>query len=279
MPILGQHWNLTHPPMRAPLPSSYSWLLVPMLEPNPHPNFIAIQVFTPYTTFVKLFVAFKISLCILIVVIQNNIGEHDMAVRDLMRQQQIEQKTEVVSLRLSTSDLLKLDELATSLDVTRQRLITEMIKEGLDNARNLFEEEDVATEDPSNEKRYYFVNTNKANDPITHKNMLANGTAAAFLDPWKRKINRLKTGDVVFLYESGVGIVATGVASGKTEMLPYEGKADEEYRQQLSDYKRVKPFSAKEIKALIEKSLFYYNTMFRVSSEEGKKIEKSLEKL
>lgn len=202
-----------------------------------------------------------------------------MALRDLKRQQQMDKKTETISLRLTTSDLLKIDELANSLDVTRQSLLTEIIKEGLENAETLFEEEEVATEEASSEKKYYFVNTNKANDPITHKNMLANETAAAFLDPWKKKINRLKEGDVVFLYESGVGIVATGIATGETEKFPYEGKAEEEFRQKLRNFKRVKPLSAKEIKALIDKSLFYYNTLFRVASEEGKIIEKSLQKL
>jgi len=203
-----------------------------------------------------------------------------MALRDLMRQQQMDQRTESISLRLTTSDLLKIDDLATSLDVTRQRLLTEMIKEGLENAETLFKEDDeVAAEGPSNEKKYYFLNTNKANDPETHKNMLANSTAAAFNDPWKYSIERLKAGDVVFLYESGTGIVATGIASGKTETVPYEGKANEEYHQKLDDFKKVKPLSAKEIKALIDTNLIFYRTMFKVPAVLGAKIEKHLKKL
>lgn len=203
-----------------------------------------------------------------------------MALRDLMRQQQMDQRTESISLRLTTSDLLKIDDLATSLDVTRQRLLTEMIKEGLENAETLFKEDDeVATEGLANEKKYYFLNTNKANDPETHKNMLASSTAAAFNDPWKYSIERLKAGDVVFLYESGTGIVATGIASGKTEMVPYEGKTNEEYHQKLDSFKRVKPLSAKEIKALIDTNLIFYRTMFKVPAVLGAKIEKHLKKI
>jgi len=40
-----------------------------------------------------------------------------------------------------------------------------------------------------------------------HNDMLSHGKAAAYFDPWKFKIERLAKGDVVFLYQSGVGIV------------------------------------------------------------------------
>ena len=57
--------------------------------------------------------------------------------------------------------------------------------------------------------------------------MLANHKAAAYFDPWKYKIERLAKGDVVYLYQSAVGIVAMGKARAMgdaLEMLTYNQK-------------------------------------------------------
>ena len=62
--------------------------------------------------------------------------------------------------------------------------------------------------------------------------MLAEKKAAAYFAPWKFKIARLKKNDHVFLYRSGVGIVATGKANGKLKKVRYHGQpehADEEF--------------------------------------------------
>ena len=50
------------------------------------------------------------------------------------------------------------------------------------------------------EEGYYIWNTNFNNDPSDDADMLAQGKAAAYLDPWKKKVERLKKGDVVMLY-------------------------------------------------------------------------------
>ena len=67
--------------------------------------------------------------------------------------------------------------------------------------------------------------------------MLRRGRAAAYFTPWKHQIERLRRGDVVFLYRSGVGIVAFGRASGRLEIDAYHGDpraAGEEYAMALA---------------------------------------------
>lgn len=128
-----------------------------------------------------------------------------------------------------------------------------------------------------NSTTYYILNTNKANDQQTHDNMLTNGIAAAFCDPWKYKIERIKKGDVVFLYESGTGIVATGIASGIIEKVEYDGKPEEAYQQKLDSYKKVRPLNASEIKKVIGTNLIFFNTMFKIPPELGSKIIDHLE--
>lgn len=128
-----------------------------------------------------------------------------------------------------------------------------------------------------NSTNYYILNTNKANDPKTHLNMLTNGIAAAFCDPWKFKIERIKKGDVVFLYESGRGIVATGIASGNIEKVEYDGKPEEAYQQKLDNYKKVKPLNATGIKKVIGTNIVFFNTMFKIPPELGSKILDHLE--
>ena len=61
-------------------------------------------------------------------------------VRDLitLRQQQ-DEKTEAITVRIPISYVAHLDELSSSLDVTRQFLLTEMIKEGVDDALDVYD--------------------------------------------------------------------------------------------------------------------------------------------
>ena len=67
------------------------------------------------------------------------------------------------------------------------------------------------------EEGFYILNTNYGNTPNDDEDMIDNQKAAAYFDPWKRNIKRLKKGDKVLLYRSGEGIVAMGIASGKLE--------------------------------------------------------------
>lgn len=123
---------------------------------------------------------------------------------------------------------------------------------------------------------YYILNTNITNDEDDHLDMLNNGKAAAYFDPWKYKIERLSKGDVVFLYQSGVGIVAVGEADGKLVKAPYHGNtehADEEYFMKLLRFQRIKPpVTASEIKQATGVNHRFMQTMFGLDADSGKAL-------
>lgn len=124
--------------------------------------------------------------------------------------------------------------------------------------------EDVAS-------KYFILNTNHRNNPKDHDDMLRLQKAAAYFSPWKRKIDQLSPGDMVFLYQSGVGIVACGDASGKREKAPYQGNpeyADEEYFMRLNRFRLVDPpLPAAEIKAISGRNYRFNGTMFSIDED------------
>lgn len=199
-----------------------------------------------------------------------------------LRQQQ-DEKMEAITVRIPVSYVALIDELSSSLDVTRQLLLTEMIKDGVDAALALYEEKqntppeaDHADEAFSG-PRFFILNTNKRHDINTHRDMVTNGVAAAFCDPWKFQIERIKEEDVVFLYENGVGIVGTGIAPQEVEKAEYDGVEEDAYRKKLLDYRRVKPLNARDIKKVVGSNLVFLRTLFEVPAEFGKKIQENLQ--
>ncbi len=127
---------------------------------------------------------------------------------------------------------------------------------------------------------YYIHNTNFNNDPADHDNMLAEQKVASYFAPWKFKVERLAKGDYVFLYQSGVGIVAIGVADGRLRKSAYQGDAkyaSEEYAMKLDLFQRVSPpMSAAEIKKIAETDYRFLQTQFAISAEAGSKIRRVL---
>jgi hypothetical protein len=124
---------------------------------------------------------------------------------------------------------------------------------------------------------YYILNTNFSNDPKDHEDLLTNAKAAAYYDPWKFKIERLTKGDIVFLYQSGVGIVAFGKADGKLVKCSHDDEPDEEYFRKLQQFQQLlRPLSAAEIKSVTGVNHIFMGTMFGIDVEAGKKIEKYL---
>jgi hypothetical protein len=123
---------------------------------------------------------------------------------------------------------------------------------------------------------YYILNTNISNTQEDHDDMLAKGKAAAYFDPWKFKIERLVRGDVVFLYQSGAGIVAVGEADGILQKALYHGSpehADEEYFMMLNRFQRVSPpLTAAEIKSITGVNHRFMSTMFGLDAEAGKAV-------
>ena len=127
---------------------------------------------------------------------------------------------------------------------------------------------------------YYILNTNISNSQEDHDDMLQNRKAAAYFDPWKFKIERLAKGDVIFLYQSGVGIVALGEADGKLLKAPYHGKLenlDEEYAMRLLRFQTAAPpLTAAEIKKITGVNHRFMGTMFGLDVESGKAIRKAI---
>jgi hypothetical protein len=128
---------------------------------------------------------------------------------------------------------------------------------------------------------YYILNTNSGNTQEDHDDMLRSGKAAAYFDPWKFKIERLARGDVVFLYQSGVGIVAFGEADGNLQKAPYQGKTehpDEEYSMKLQRFRLVHPpLPASEIKRITGTNYVFMSTMFGLDAEGGKTLKRHIE--
>jgi hypothetical protein len=118
---------------------------------------------------------------------------------------------------------------------------------------------------------FYILNTNFRNQPDDHEDMIQNRKAAAYFSPWKYKIARIAKGDTVFLYQSGVGIVAMGLASGKLNKAAYHGDTkhnEEEYSMILERFQRVDPpVSAAKIKEITRTNYRFLGTMFSIDAE------------
>lgn len=118
------------------------------------------------------------------------------------------------------------------------------------------------------EAESYIVNTNYKNNINAHNDMLTQKKAAAYYHPWKHKIKRIEKGDKVFLYKSGVGIVAMGIGSGILNVCDYQGHKDEEYAMPLSDfYQLKKPLSAAQMKTVTQSDFTFRQTMFSIGNK------------
>lgn len=186
-----------------------------------------------------------------------------MSIKDLIKSKKIKQKQIASTVRLPDDLHTKVDEIAEYLGLSRQALMLKLISESTDEAWKMIQDDlkdDV--EEEFKEAKYHLLNTNKGNSVTDHNYILSKGIAAAFFNPWKKNINRIKEGDVVFLYENGKGIVAYGVGSGKTLKKDHNGRKDECFYQELSEFtKLVKPLSAKEIKKILNKNIRFLRTM------------------
>lgn len=131
---------------------------------------------------------------------------------------------------------------------------------------NRFAVEDDPNEDISSNS--YILNTNGANSIADHNDMLLNRKAAAYYAPWKQKIGQLQKGDLVFLYQSGAGIVAFGRASGKLGKADHQGQKDEEFFMNLERFQVLdSPISAAKIKEITGNNYSFRGTMFSMDTE------------
>jgi hypothetical protein len=154
---------------------------------------------------------------------------------------------------------------------TKESLLLEMSRFAI--ADNPYE--DVAT-------NYFILNTNYSNDPADHEEMLQKHKAAAYFSPWKHKIEQLSKDDLVFLYQSGTGIVAFGSASGKLEKSSYHGEAqnqDEEFFMELSRFQLVEPpLPAAEVKLVTGRNYSFRGTMFSIDADSASALQDAIAK-
>ncbi|MEY2195746.1 hypothetical protein AB7942_23880 [Neobacillus sp. BF23-41] len=100
--------------------------------------------------------------------------------------------------------------------------------------------------------KVYIINTNKNNNINAEQTMLQEAKCAAYYTPWKYYIDTIEANDIVFLYSSGVGIVARGIATGIVEVRDYEGQPDEERYMYLDRFELLnRPLSAASVTGII----------------------------
>lgn len=124
----------------------------------------------------------------------------------------------------------------------------------------------------------YILNTNYSNDKESHKEIMKRRIAAAYVSGWKEKIDRLQVGDRVFLYQSGRGIVASGIVNSERLSESWKGKDNNKYYVQLKDFNPLKnPISAKTMKKLKGSSFPFRTTMYSIDNETADKLQNEID--
>lgn len=196
-----------------------------------------------------------------------------------------ESTTVPVSLRLPNYLNNQLEELTLTLDKSKSSLLLEFIKIGVTETNTLLEKRAMnpSIDDKSDSSRgfkrqNFMLNTNYNNDDASHSEMLKNQEAAAFHKGWKEYICNLSKGDKVYLYQSGVGFVASGTVEGDLEKSDYDGITDAKYSKKLKDFKfGFKPISAKSFKSLTNDGANFRMTMVKLKDEQANKLDQEIE--
>ncbi len=129
------------------------------------------------------------------------------------------------------------------------------------------------------ESNSYVLNTNYSNNEQHTEDMLKEHKAAAYHPGWREKIEKLQKGDTVFLYKSGVGIIAYGTATGKLEMQDCDGHHNYEYFMKLDKFIKLStPFTASAMKSTANQGFNFRQTMFSISEESRESLTKEIKK-
>lgn len=183
--------------------------------------------------------------------------------------------TVTLSVRVTSEENAVLQEIADVVGCTRQDVIYQLISDyALPEWRNMKmgdENELTDSVEESNGVSYFLLNTNKTNSIVDHNIILEQGIAATFEDDYIGKMNRIKKGDVVFLYESGSGIVAYGTGSGKNidESHPEKINHSSMRYQILSDFSLLdKSLAARDVKRILGNDIPFAQTLSRIKNGE-----------
>ncbi|MBN2285889.1 MAG: hypothetical protein JXI43_05535 [Tissierellales bacterium] len=127
------------------------------------------------------------------------------------------------------------------------------------------------TESPSDSGRHYYVlNTDKTNDPNAEENML-NGSMGTIWSKWKFKMDRINQNDIVFLYRSGTGIIAAGIADGSKMEIPEKDLYSIGLKTEFTRFEN-KAISPGEIKQITGINMVFLQTLFTTNSTAGEKL-------
>lgn len=158
--------------------------------------------------------------------------------------------------------------LADEIEISKQEVMLKLLEKGAAIAKETLENAEIAEAEAETELQapspsgFHLLNTNKGNSLEEHEWILAKGVAAAFYDPWKWNINRIKVNEVVFLYENGKGIVAYGRGTGDVQVIDHNGDKDECHYQVLEGFKTLEhPLSAAAIKKELDRNVVFLRTM------------------
>lgn len=164
-----------------------------------------------------------------------------------------------------------IETLAYDLELSKQEVMLKLLEQGAKIAQEALAEVEKAELaeldaadkiEPQMTVGFYILNTNKAHSDEDSEWMLGKGIAAAFYDPWKWNINRIKANEVVFLYENGKGIVAYGRGTGEVKTRDHYGDKDECHYQELEGFRILeRPLSAAQIKKILERNVVFLRTM------------------
>jgi predicted DNA-binding protein len=193
------------------------------------------------------------------------------------------------SFRLPVSLNNQLDELSLTLEKSKSFLIIEYIKAGIKETNLILEENSLhydITFPAGNEvnsdlshPKYFMLNTNYNNNPEDHFSMIKNKEASAFCSGWKEYIQNLSKGDYVFLYQSGVGVIACGEVCGDLVKSQYYGVEDDKYSKSLKHFKvGFKAISARDFKNMTDDSVNFRRTMVSITPNQFHKLSDEIEK-
>lgn len=204
-------------------------------------------------------------------------------IKDLIRKPN---DTQLLSIRVPSILVNQVDELTGELDVSRTDLVLTFIRGGIEEVRAELDRQSASQPEANNfsqapndqSRRYFLLNTNYNNSQSDHYEMLENEEAAAFYPGWKEKIGHIKDGDLVFLYQSGAGICAFGIAEGELRIRDHEGNEKECYSKSLGNFRIVpKPLTAKECKDATRTSMNFRKVMVLLPSDQGEALMNALE--
>jgi len=189
--------------------------------------------------------------------------------KELIAQSVAKNKTmSPVTVRVPSDALSFVEEFSENFMLSKQEVLLTLLEAGIAAAKVELENRKEPSELSGD---FHILNTNKGNNDTDHPVMITEGIAAAFYDPWKFNINRIKAGDWVFLYENQRGIVAFGQGSGETLIRDHEGNSEECHYQKLDGFTVLSnPISAKEIKKILGRNQIFLRTM--AAMPDGEKV-------